>query len=179
VVRDDEEVGLALEFPAPYVVKPLWEGTSIGIGPDNLVKNPEDGERVVLRLLHSLKQPIMLETFVPGREVSWCFIENQRNRPLRSLAELIWENDPGHFDQHLYDAAHKMSAQIPAVRTITDELDPRDVVAMERLLRLVGPLGYGRIDGKLQNGRFVFLEVTPDAWLGTTGTFVSVLRATA
>jgi D-alanine-D-alanine ligase len=132
------------------------------------------GVALVTQLLKQFEQPVIVEIFVPGREVSYCFVEAPGKASLRSFAESVWGDDSDHFNHHLYDSAHKAEADtMQTVRSINDELNPRTAEAIERLLRFVGPLGYGRIDGKLNAGEFVFLEITPDAWLGSTGTFVN------
>jgi D-alanine-D-alanine ligase len=174
IVREESDISRVRDFPLPYVVKPLWEGSSIGIGPNSLVNTRQEGEALVRELVKDLEQPIMIETFVPGREVSWCFVDGPKTKQLRSLAEVLWGDDPSHFDRNLYDAQHKLSAEKnKIVRNVSSELRMHDVEGMERLVKLVGPLGYGRVDGKLRNREFVFLEITPDAWLGPTGTFAS------
>jgi D-alanine-D-alanine ligase len=137
-----------------------------------MVTDRQIGRRVLERTLERFEQPIMVEAFVRGREVSWCYIEGPRTTGLRALAELVWGGQEDYFDRHLYDADHKLSAEgRRAVRNISHEIQPEDSSAMEQLLTLIGPTGYGRVDGKLVDGRFVFLEITPDAWLGPTGTF--------
>jgi D-alanine-D-alanine ligase len=171
IVRSRGDLSRLADFPLPYVAKPMWEGSSIGIGPDSLITDHSKGAEVVAYLLEHFKQPVMVETFVAGREVSFCYIEAPAPNGHRSLAELVWGDEPDHFDRHLYDAAHKAPAAVKTVRAINDELRCNEAEAMEQLLQFVGPTGYGRIDGKLYDGEFVFLEMTPDAWLAPTGTF--------
>jgi D-alanine-D-alanine ligase len=172
IVRSTGDIASIGDFQMPYVVKPVWEGSSIGIGPDNLVISRSQGEAVLRRLFKHFDQPIMVEAFVAGREVSWCFIDAPGHNRIRSLAEVIWAGESNHFDRNLYDADHKLQAEEKrTIQVINDELRSQDSQAMERLLGLIGPIGYGRIDGKLKNGKFMFLEITPDAWLGPTGTF--------
>jgi len=176
IVRNEEDISRVSDFPLPYVVKPMWEGSSIGIAEENLVTARHHGESTIRDMLKTFAQPIMVEAFVAGREVSWCFIEGAPDCRTRSLAEIVWGNETDHFDHHLYDAAHKLSHDVSSVKSITAELEQHDAIAMEQVLQVVGPLGYGRIDGKFGDGHFVFLEITPDAWLGTSGTFVSSFR---
>jgi D-alanine-D-alanine ligase len=172
IIRSTSDLDSVSDFTLPYVVKPLWEGSSIGIGPESLVTDRQSGRRVAEQMLERFDQPIMVESFVRGREVSWCYIEGPRSTGIRSLAEIVWDGQQDYFDRHLYDAHHKLSAEgRKAIRNISHELQQRDASAMEKLLALVGPTGYGRIDGKLIDGSFIFLEITPDAWLGPTGTF--------
>jgi len=174
IVREKRDIAQVLDFPLPYVVKPLWEGSSIGIGSESLITNRDRGEFVLQQLFEHFQQPIMVESFISGREVSWCFIDAPGQNRIRSFAEVVWDNEPDHFDRNLYDAPHKLISEgKKIVQNITDELDPHDAASLEQVLQLIGPTGYGRLDGKFRNGEFVFLEITPDAWLGSTGTFAS------
>jgi D-alanine-D-alanine ligase len=171
IVRHEGEIGKISDFPLPYVVKPLWDGSSIGIGPQNLVTMRHNGDIVIRHLLNDFSQPVMIEEFIPGRETSWCFIDGTDNNRLRSFVEIVWGDKPDYFDDHLYDALLKYEDTGKTVRVITEELVEADAHALEQLLRLAGPIGYGRIDGKFKDGRFYFLEITPDAWLDPIGTF--------
>jgi D-alanine-D-alanine ligase len=174
IVRKKQDLPRLRDFEVPFVAKPLWEGSSIGVGPDSLVTETRRGIAVVTELLAAFDQPIMIESFVPGREVSYCFIDPQNAPPWRVLGEVVWEGQRDYFDGHLYDASHKAIAEgRKAVQVISNELRDDDARALERLLQIVGPTGYGRIDGKLSGGEFVFLEITPDAWLGATGTLLT------
>lgn len=174
IVRIEEDVRKLAEVELPYVVKPLWEGSSIGIGSDSLVTDALHGIEVVERLRAQFEQPIMVEQFIPGREVSYCYIDPIGFPSVRALAEIVWDGKPDHFNSHLYDATHKqVAAGKKIVRVISSELQSKEAEAIETLLDFVGPTGYGRVDGKLVDGEFVFLEITPDAWLGSTGTFAS------
>jgi D-alanine-D-alanine ligase len=177
IVRIREDLLKLADFGTPYVAKPLWEGSSIGIGADSLITDPRRGSEVVGNMLTDFQQPIMVEAFVAGREVSYCFIEPVGHAPMRAFGEIVWEGKTDHFDHNLYDARHKeMADGRKTVRVISKELLPADEAAIEALLQLLGPIGYGRVDGKLLNGEFRFLEVTPDAWLGASGTFVTSFR---
>jgi D-alanine-D-alanine ligase len=178
IVRNHADLSRITEIQLPFVAKPLWEGSSIGIGPDSLISDYAQGISVISSMLEQFNQPIMIEAFIPGREVSYCFVQGHDECRISSLAELVWNNDPDYFDNHLYDANRKyLEDGIKTVHPINQELRHPDAAALERLLRFVGPLGYGRIDGKLRNGEFIFLEITPDAWLGSDGMFVNSFSA--
>ncbi len=174
IVRARDDLPKMSDLNLPYVIKPLWEGSSIGIGSDSLITDARKGLKAVETLLVDFQQPVMVERFIAGREVSYCFINPVGHPPIRAVAEIVWQGEPDHFDHHLYDAVHKEAAiGEKRVKIISHELRMADAQAIERLLQVLSPTGYGRVDGKLLNGQFVFLEVTPDAWLGSTGTFVS------
>ena len=177
ILREPSDVSKLAEFPLPYVVKPLLEGSSIGIGPENLVNDHAFGRNLASELLKRFQQPIMVEAFIPGREVSFCFVDGPEKTAYRSLAESVWLERSDHFDNHLFDSFHKSHVEsAQTVRDINHELLPQTSEAMERLLVFLAPLGYGRIDGKLNGNDFIFLEVTPDAWLGSSGVFMNSFK---
>lgn len=169
VIRSIADLPLCDEMPLPYVLKPIAEGSSIGIGPQNLIRDPEAGRSLAAELLARFAQPVLIEGFVPGREVSLVVIERAGGWH-EILVEIRVAGDPCYFDNHLFDAEEKRARRLPrSVRLLERGLDPSDRDAIHRFLCAVGHFGYGRIDGKLHEGRFHFLELTPDAWLGRRG----------
>jgi D-alanine-D-alanine ligase len=57
---------IALSFP--LFAKPIAEGTSKGIHAANKICRPEELRTVCCRLLRTYRQPVLVETFLPGRE---------------------------------------------------------------------------------------------------------------
>jgi len=52
----------------PLFVKPVSEGTGKGVDAGSVVHNPEDLSRRCAYLLEKFRQPILIETYLPGRE---------------------------------------------------------------------------------------------------------------
>jgi len=171
VIRAPEDLKVVEHFPPPYVLKPLMEGSSIGIGPSNLVREGEDGVRLARKLLDELGPPLMVEAFVGGREISYNCIEASPEN-FWAYSEIYVEGRDDYFDSHLFDADEKLNRRLPRrVRAIDGELHEKDRERLNRLLAMVGRFGYCRVDGKHHEGRFVFIELTPDAWIAPTGAF--------
>lgn len=173
IFRKPADIGFVEGFPLPFVAKPLLEGSSIGISPRNLVRSAANGVSLCLELMDTFQQPVMIEEFVPGKEVSFNCIESVPS-PLTAYSEIVIEGDPDYFDEHLFDADEKQHRRLPRrVRTIDSELHHDDRAQLEKLLAVISPFGYCRVDGKHRDGRFVFLEITPDAWIAPKGAFAS------
>ena len=171
VLRHEADVGYISGFPLPFVVKPLFEGSSIGISQRNLIRTHPEGAVLSLELLDSFCQPVLIEEFVPGMEVSFNSIETPGSR-LWAYSEIVVDEQPGYFDHHLFDADEKQFRRLPrSVRTIDDQLSDADHHLLDTLLGAISPYGYCRVDGKHVDGQFVFLEITPDAWIAPTGAF--------
>lgn len=169
VIRTRDDLALCREFPLPYVLKPIAEGSSIGIGQQNLIREAAAGEGLATALLDRFGQPVLVEAFVPGREVSLVCIEKADGWH-EVLVEVRIEGHLDYFDDHLFDADEKQARRLPrSIALVPEPLPEADLAAIHRFLHSVGHFGYGRVDGKLHQGRFHFLELTPDAWLGRRG----------
>jgi D-alanine-D-alanine ligase len=67
VVESTEEIaGVALPFP--LFAKPVAEGTGKGVTAASKIADRAELERVCLLLLDTFRQPVLIETFLPGRE---------------------------------------------------------------------------------------------------------------
>ena len=170
VIRDEADAKVCLDFPTPYVVKPMCEGSSIGITQANIIKEGRGGMSLALNLLARFRQPVLVESFVVGREASLVTIQG-RPADHQRFVEVTVDGDPGYFESHLFDADEKFHRRLPRrIKRIDSDLRDEDRNSIGRLLFAVGHYGYARVDGRLdRDGRFHFLELTPDAWLGVLG----------
>lgn len=62
---DDVE---AIDLPYPLFAKPMAEGTGKGITADSKIKDRDSLRTVCRELLARCRQPVLVETFLPGRE---------------------------------------------------------------------------------------------------------------
>jgi D-alanine-D-alanine ligase len=58
----------AVDLPYPLFAKPVAEGTGKGITPESKIEDRDSLRRVCRRLLERCRQPVLIETFLPGRE---------------------------------------------------------------------------------------------------------------
>ncbi len=70
------------EFPFPVFVKPAQEGSSKGVRFACRAEGPEEAARAVARLLGDYRQPVLVEEFIPGDEVTVGVIGNSPPRVL-------------------------------------------------------------------------------------------------
>jgi D-alanine-D-alanine ligase len=170
VLRNERQLHLISQMNLPVVIKPVMEGSSIGISQRNRATSFDDAEALAKELLASF-QPIIVEEFVPGREVAYCKIETA-DRQAWSFSEVLLGTDPTFFEDRLFDAQEKLFRRPDrTIKSIERELDVDDQEHIEELLGSFGSYGYCRVDGRLGKGKFHFLEITPDAWMGQHGQF--------
>ncbi len=67
LVKKIEDVE-AIDLPYPLFAKPVAEGTGKGITANSKIKDRDSLRRVCRELLASCRQPVLVETFLPGRE---------------------------------------------------------------------------------------------------------------
>jgi D-alanine-D-alanine ligase len=69
VVGSPEEFA-AVDLPVPLFLKPLAEGSSKGVSQHSLVRSRGELANACLNMLRQCRQPVLVETFLPGREVT-------------------------------------------------------------------------------------------------------------
>ncbi|MBI1852535.1 MAG: D-alanine--D-alanine ligase [Planctomycetes bacterium] len=60
----------------PFVVKPLHEGSSMGVFDSSLVRDAASLEREVRRVVGDYREPALIEEFLPGREFTVAVLGN-------------------------------------------------------------------------------------------------------
>ncbi|MBN1369312.1 MAG: D-alanine--D-alanine ligase [Dehalococcoidaceae bacterium] len=70
----------------PFIAKPAHEGSSIGVHADSLVKSPHHARSVAGSLLAAYRQPVILEEYISGAEVTVAVVGNESPRVFGSMA---------------------------------------------------------------------------------------------
>jgi D-alanine-D-alanine ligase len=65
-----------LSLPYPAFIKPVWEGSSKGIRLNSLVREPRQMKTSVTALLEKYDQPVLVEEFIRGEEVTVGMVGN-------------------------------------------------------------------------------------------------------
>lgn len=159
----------------PVVLKPLMEGSSIGITEKSLCLDSTDVQRKAESLYKRYKQPIMIEQFIPGKEIVTCLVGNRNNIRLAEMVEVCVEGLPQYFDTNLYTGAIKHQDKVNTYhKIITNEIDGYIMNQIITAFNSFGKMDYMRIDGKLYQGKFYFIEFTPDASLSSHCSFKDI-----
>jgi D-alanine-D-alanine ligase len=79
----------------PLMVKPLYEGSSIGIRNDSLVKTRREMRDRVMWLLDHYSEPAIVEEFLPGREFTVAIIGNGDEARALPIVEILFDSLPG------------------------------------------------------------------------------------
>ena len=90
--RIEEIKNISFEFP--FIVKPISEGSSKGIFSSSLVKNQNELEEEVKRILFSYNQPALIEEFLPGREFTVAILGNGDEAEVLPIIEIRYDDFP-------------------------------------------------------------------------------------
>ncbi|QQG36371.1 MAG: D-alanine--D-alanine ligase [Micavibrio aeruginosavorus] len=92
VVRTTEDVA-AVKLPFPLFAKPLAEGTGKGINAFSYIDTPDHLERACDHLLQKFQQPVLVETYLGGREFTVGMLgTGNRTRIIGIMEIAIHEN---------------------------------------------------------------------------------------
>jgi D-alanine-D-alanine ligase len=171
LIRSKADITQSFGLSGPVVVKPLMEGSSIGISQRNLVESIDDVAVIALELLERFRQPVLIEQFVAGREVAYTKIQHH-SEDIWAFSEIVMSNNENYFVNRLFDAEEKyFRSPHREVRNIDKELRSGEKTRLDAFLSAFGQYGYCRVDGRFADGHFHFLEFTPDAWIAPRGQF--------
>lgn len=168
LIWSPEDIGSVETLPLPQVIKPLAEGSSIGILQTNLVKNYMDARQCAERLLQDMNSPIVAEEFIPGREVSVVLIGKPDDIQIFECMELIVSGDETYLYDKIWDIELKKNSEKPQLfRCISSEFPKSEWSKIRKLYNSLGKMDYMRVDGRLNLNGFVVGELSPDAHLGS------------
>jgi len=88
VVSSDAEID-KVNLPFPLFAKPVAEGTSKGITALSKITNREELRRTCKHILQTFKQPVLIETYLPGREFTVGILGTGKDAKVLGVIEVI------------------------------------------------------------------------------------------
>lgn len=163
ITQDDRELPDELRYP--LLIKPNFEGSSIGIHQDSIVEDKREADEAIERLLADHPEGLDVEEYIRGRELTVGFLAEKR-APFTEIVEYRFDDD-GH---NIMDYETKQT-QGEQVRTLC----PSPLAAAEReavldqAARAISAMNvpdFGRVDLRLrEDGKPFLIEVNPLAGL--------------
>jgi D-alanine-D-alanine ligase len=149
----------ALTFPV--VVKPAWEGSSKGIRNKCLVEAPADLPGVIASLRRDHCQPILIEEFIQGDELTVGVYGNEPPSVL-GIMRVVPQFPAEKFIYSLeikrdYRRLVKYECPAPLAPFVTSQVEKATLAAFHAL----GCRDVARIDFRVRDGIPYFLEVNP------------------
>ncbi|MBU4268557.1 MAG: D-alanine--D-alanine ligase [Acidobacteria bacterium] len=163
VVAAKEDIA-AVDLPFPLFAKPLAEGTGLGIDARSKIDSRRQLTAVCCELLEKFKQPVLVETYLPGREFTVGIVGSGTAAEAVGVMEVFLRPEA---EANAYSYVNKENSEELVQYALAPEAEAsscRDVAL--RTWRGLGCLDAGRVDLKMDgNGAVNFIEVNPLAGL--------------
>jgi D-alanine-D-alanine ligase len=157
----------AVDLPFPLFVKPLAEGTGKGVDARCKVSSPRELAAMSAELLEKFKQPVLVETYLPGREFTVGIVGSGPDAEVVGVMEVLLKPEA---EANAYSYVNKEKYEDLVQYVLAPEAEAaacRDVAL--RAWRGLGCLDAGRVDLKMdRDGVVNFIEVNPLAGLNPT-----------
>ncbi len=168
LINDEDSLSQLSWEPFPAIAKPAYEGSSKGIRSSSVVDNMVRLQEEVSRLLNDYRQPVMVEEFISGDEVTVGVIGNASPKVIGMMRILPREKE-GRFVYSLEvkrDYLNLVDYESPP--QLDDKVLAAIAAASLKVFKVLGCRDFARIDFRVgADGMPYFLEINPLPGLGT------------
>lgn len=153
-----------VNFPFPLFAKPVAEGTGKGITHHSKILTKSELLPVCRRLLSTYRQPVLVETFLPGREFTVGIMGTGKDAMVIGVLEVILR---GNAEPYVYSYLNKERfEELVKYRLVNDEMAEKTGEIALSVWRSLGCRDAGRVDLRADaDGMPNFMEVNPLAGL--------------
>ncbi len=159
VVREPSDIK-AVDLPYPLFAKPVAEGTGKGVSAASKITDRDSLNRVCRELLGQFRQPVLVETFLPGREFTVGIAGTGSEARCLGVMEVVLLPSA---DPEVYTYKNKEDCEIHVrYRLARDEAALQAGELSLAVYRGLGCRDAGLADIRLDaSGRASFMEINP------------------
>ncbi len=163
VVETESDLA-AVDLPYPLFAKPVAEGTGKGVTPASRITTPGALQEVCRTLLAQYSQPVLVETFLPGREFTVGILGTGKDAEAIGVVEVFLKE---HAERDVYSYVNKERCEeLVEYRLAVDRVAEMAKGTALAAWRGLGCRDAGRVDLRANgNGIPNFMEVNPLAGL--------------
>lgn len=154
-------------LPYPLFAKPVAEGTGKGVSPASCIRTPDELKRVCIDLLERFHQPVLVETYLSGREFTVAILGTGDDaRVLGTMEIVLLSNaEPGAYSYVNKEKCEELVKYLHVTGANDQEVAEAERVALASWKELKGR-DAGRIDLRSDgSGQPGFIEANPLAGL--------------
>ena len=164
------------DCPYPAFIKPVWEGSSKGIRLKSLVRDAGEMESMVSNLWRQYRQPVLIEEFVSGEEVTVGLVGNSppgvmgimRVNPRQKTSEFVYSLEVKRDYENLVDYECPAKLEKDTLQRIREySLKAFEVLECR---------DFARVDFRIsRSGTPYFLEINPLAGLNPRSSDIVIM----
>jgi D-alanine-D-alanine ligase len=168
----------AIDLPYPLFAKPVAEGTGKGISGSSRTENKSELVELCARLLRLFEQPVVVETYMPGREFTVGITGTGMEADAIGVIEVVLRKEA---ESHAYSYVNKQRfEELVEYRLVNDEMAEMARELALAAYRGLGCRDAGRVDLRADNqGIPNFLEINPLAGLHPEHSDLPILNGLA
>ncbi len=148
-------------LPLPLIAKPTFEGSSKGVRNRCLIRTAEEFGPTVMRLWQDYRQPVLVEEFIAGTEVTVGIIGNDPPQifgmmsiaPKRAVEHFVYSLEVKRDYVRLIDYACPPALPVEVLRAIE--------ASALTVFDLLGCRDVARLDYRVRDGVPYFIEINP------------------
>lgn len=172
LINNKNDLFLLPSLKFPIVIKPNYEGSSIGISNKNIIHNLKDAKELINEMLIIFNQPLLAEEFIGGKEVNITLVGDNSSIDIFEVIEDINLEDEYFFDSNLYTLEYKqLQYDKFGHKVITASFDAETKQNIINMYKSMGKTDYIRVDGKIFENKFYLIELTPDPYCAKDSSF--------
>jgi D-alanine-D-alanine ligase len=165
--KELEETSWA-DFDFPAIVKPAWEGSSKGVHGNSLVDSREQAVSTIREMLGVYRQPVMVEQFIDGDEITVGMLGNPPHRTIVGMMRILPRKQKGRFVYSVEvkrDWRNLVDYEAPA--NLREDVQKEIVRLSFKTFEALGGRDFARIDFRVsRDGIPYMLEINPLPGLG-------------
>jgi len=177
VVEDETEAG-KVDLPFPLFAKPVAEGTGKGISGSSMIESRADLVRICVELLRDFEQPVLVETYLPGREFTVGVTGTGKEASALAVIEVILKSDA---ESNAYSYVNKQRfEELVEYRLVKDGMAEKAAGVAVAAYKGLGCRDAGRVDLRSDiHGQPQFMEINPLAGLHPEDSDLPILNRLA
>lgn len=153
----------------PIVVKPNFGGGSNGVDDICLCRTSEEAMSLARRLLKSQRVSVIVESYLPGKEVQIVFAQLPNGDILESQIGISIEGKE-FFNNELFGLSSKKRHSIEYAYAPTNCVSNDSLQAMRRVFQSFSKVEFMRIDCRVaEDGTARLIELSPDCSMARSG----------
>jgi D-alanine-D-alanine ligase len=158
-VHSDADIN-NVDLPFPLFAKPIAEGTGKGIDSSSRIVSANELRAACSRLLQRYKQPVLVESYLPGREFTVGIVGTGEDARSVGVMEVVLQ---GNAEQYAYSYVNKEECEerVRYIRVNDDQAIAAERIALQAW-RALGCRDAGRLDLRVdEHGVPNLMELNP------------------
>ncbi len=162
-IKENENIENDLNLNYPLIIKPVREGSALGLTKNSVVWDLESLKREVEKIHKDFKEPALIEEYIDGIELSCGVIGNNEEITILPLLEIDFSSLPEGVERfYSYRVKNeigenKIKYYCPA--RINKEVKEKIKRGVKCSYKALGLRDYARIDLRVKDGEYYILEV--------------------